>query len=135
MAAATMIDPIGRLWKWSGRPTETSRRWTVLVTGSLIALGLVVYNNDRADDRRENERIAAAAADAVYLSQLQARSACENRVSSREDFRRFATGVYDYFERFGASGTVSDLREILDADFPVLLLADCPPAPEPPIGL
>lgn len=97
-------------------------------------LGLVVYNNDRSDDRRENERVAAAAASAVFNSQLQARVACENRVNSREDFRRFANGIYDYFERFGASETVVDLREILNNDFPLLVLADCPPAPEPLVG-
>lgn len=130
----TVTNPVVSLWKWSGQPTETSRRWTVLVIAALVVLGLVVYNNARADQRRENERVAAAAATAVYQSQLTARINCENRVASREDFRRFANGIYDYFERFGASTTVDDLRVILDTDFPVLLLADCPPAPTPPVS-
>lgn len=134
-----MVNPITRLWRWSGHPTETSRRWTIGVTTALIALGLVVYHNDRNQREEEARAIGVDVARSDYLAKLATyenardeRNRCEQRVDGRTDFRRFATGIYDYIDPSRESERVNDLREILDRDFPMLLLEDCPPVPVPP---
>lgn len=128
-----MTDTIVKAWQWTGRPTQTSRRWTIIVIGALCFLGLVVYSNGQADSRRASAAAAAAQFDADRASYENARDErfrCEQRVQGRDDLRGVLIGLTSRLAT--RAEAVDAVTAYLDEAYPALSLDDCPPTPTPP---
>lgn len=135
-----MVNQLARLWRWTGRPTETSRRWTILVTGGLVALGLVVYNNVRETNQETARAIAVDVARSEYLAELASfensrdeYNRCIQRVEGRADLRSVLVGLAD---RLSSSDDVTEqVAAFLNEEYPELNPADCPEPFQPPVLL
>lgn len=132
-----MVNQLARLWRWTGRPTETNRRWTLGVTVALVVLGLVVYNNVRETNAETARAIAVDVARSEYLAELASfensrdeYNRCIQRVEGRDDLRSVLIGLVD---RLSSNDDVTEaVAGFLNEEYPALDPEDCPRPFAPP---